>query len=128
MLNPNKPKTPSSTRSLRSSLVALLLIGSLGLTGCATQTGLLSPDDLYPAEFTTCAAEPKVPERPAPGVPRTDEAKAEYTKDLRGAWADCSDDVAGIKDRKARYQVQYDNAQGGFLTKLFPKKLKEDKK
>jgi len=128
MPNPMKPSTTSSTKSLRSSLVALLLIGSLGLTGCATQTGLLSPDDLYPVELTTCAPEPKVPERPAPGQPRPDDVKAGYVKDLRAAWGDCSDDVAGIKDRKARYAVQYENDKGGFLTKLFPKKLKEDKK
>lgn len=92
-------------------------------SACATPaTGLLSPDDLYPSELTTCAAEPAVPERPAPGQPRTDEQKAGYIKDLRASWADCSDDVAGIKDRKERYTVQYENAKGGFLSKLLPKK------
>lgn len=95
-------------------------------SACATtQSGLLSPDDLYPSELTTCASEPAVPARPAPGQPRTDEQKAGYIKDMRAAWADCSDDVAGIKDRKERYKVQYDNAKGGFLSKLWPKKTKK---
>lgn len=101
------------------------MIGSLGLTACATQTGLLSPDDLYPSELTTCAAEPQVPERPAPGQPRPDDVKAGYVKDLRAAWGDCSDDVAGIKDRKERYAAQYQNETGGLWTKLFPKKVKD---
>lgn len=89
------------------------------MTGCATQTGLLSPDDLYPEALTVCKKEPAVPPRPAPGVPRSEEAKSDYVKELRGAWADCSDTVTGVKERKAAYKRQYD-AERNPLTKLWP--------
>jgi len=71
----------------------------------------LDPNDLYPNEITVCAEEPPVPPRPAPGLPREDEVKAGYTRDLRTAWADCYDTVKVTKERKAGYQQQYDNAR-----------------
>jgi hypothetical protein len=89
--------------------------------GCSTtsRTVLLDPDALYPVELTSCAAEPAVPPRPGPGLARTDEAKAEYTRDLRQAWGDCHDTVAGVADRKARYKLQYDNEKASGLGKLW---------
>lgn len=78
-----------------------------------------TPDDLYPPTLMVCAPEPAVPARPNATAPRDDTAKATYVTDLRGAWADCSDDVSGIKDRKARYAEQYDQANKGAISKFF---------
>lgn len=72
---------------------------------------MLPPDDLYPAELTSCADEPTVPPRPAPGVRRDPTDVSYYIGDLRNAWADCKDDVNGIKDRKERYAKQYRDEQ-----------------
>jgi len=72
---------------------------------------MLPPDDLYPTELTSCADEPKVPARPAPGVARDPTSVAYYIGDLRNAWADCHDDVDGIRDRKQRYAAQYKEQQ-----------------
>lgn len=81
------------------------------MTGCASQsTGWLSPDALYPEAITQCRDEPVVPARPGPGLPRTDEDKAGYQRDLHGAWADCHDTVAATAERKRLYQDQYDRA------------------
>lgn len=61
-----------------------------------------------------------VPPRPAPDQPRSDEDKAKYTRDLRLAWADCSDTVASTADRKERYRKQYEDAnKKGFFSRLF---------
>lgn len=92
------------------------------MTGCSTasRTAWFDPDDLYPTELVACAAEPTVPARPAPDLPRSEEDKANYVKDLHGAYADCKDDVAGMADRKARYRAQYDNAQRSPLAKALP--------
>ena len=85
---------------------------------------MFAPDDLYPAELTQCADEPRVPARPAPGVARDPTSVAYYVGDLRNAWADCHDDVAGIRDRKARYVKQYEDEQRSplerGLRKLWP--------
>lgn len=78
-----------------------------------------APDDLYPPTLMVCAEEPVVPARPSPTAPRDETAKANYVTDLRGAWGDCHDDVSGIKDRKARYAEQYDQAQKGGVAKFF---------
>lgn len=80
---------------------------------------MLNPDDLYPQELTTCADEPTVPPRPAPDQPRSDEDKATYTKDLRGAWADCHDTVNSVGVRKGLYKQQYDDSKRGSLGKIW---------
>jgi hypothetical protein len=133
---PAKLKTPSWTASLRNALTLLLplrrplllpirprnrrpllrslfLVPPLLLLGAcqSVPTGLLSPDSLYPSAITACADEPKVPARPAPDQPRTDPAKAEYTKGLHDAWADCHDTVAATAARKAAYAKQFEAAQ-----------------
>lgn len=87
--------------------------------GCSTQSGLLRPDDLYPAAITQCQAEPVVPPRPAPNLPRPDAVKGQYIESLRGAWANCHDVVDATKQRKDLYQKQYDSTQGTFWDKLF---------
>lgn len=71
------------------------------------QTVLLPPDDLYPVEITSCQDEPSVPARPAPDQPRPPEAVAGYITDLRGAWADCHDDVKATALRKDLYQERF---------------------
>lgn len=81
---------------------------ALLLTGCANSpTVLLHPDSLYPASITECWDEPVVPPRPAPGLPRLDQDKAAYDRDLHGAWADCHDTVAETARRKADYADRY---------------------
>ncbi len=72
---------------------------------------LLAPNDLYPAEITECQGEPAVPQRPGPGQPRDPKAVATYIGDLRGAWADCHDDVAATAKRKALYEERYEDAK-----------------
>lgn len=71
---------------------------------------MLSPDSLYPDSITSCRDEPVVPARPAPGLPRLDEDKANYDRDLHGAWADCHDTVGETAKRKADYAEQYRRA------------------
>lgn len=68
----------------------------------------MSPDSLYPAAITACAAAPAVPPRPAAGLPRDDKAKAQYDLNLHSAWADCHDTVSATAKRKADYQAQFD--------------------
>ncbi|MFN3836837.1 MAG: hypothetical protein ACK4MI_03900 [Brevundimonas sp.] len=94
---------------MKKTLPALIL--ALLLTACANSpTALLSPDSLYPAAITACRDEPVVPGRPATGVPRTDQDKANYTRDLHGAWADCHDTVAATAERRRLYAEQYKRA------------------
>jgi hypothetical protein len=81
---------------------------------------LLSADALYPDAITKCADEPAVPARPAPGVARTSEAKAEYTTELHGAWADCHDTVAATAKRKADYAKQVQVATEPAWKKIIP--------
>lgn len=81
---------------------------------------MLSPDSLYPAAITSCADEPAVPPRPAPGQPRPDEVKAQYTGDLRAAFVDCKDTVGATAKRKADYAAQYQAATEPAWKKLIP--------
>jgi hypothetical protein len=89
------------------------------LSGCTTTVGLLPPENLYPKILTTCADDPKVPPRPAPGQPRTDGAKADYLKNLHGAFQDCHDTVGGWADRRALYVKQYNTQTKGYLRNLW---------
>lgn len=80
---------------------------------------MLSPDSLYPASITECRDEPVVPARPAPGVPRSDDAKANYDRELHGAWADCHDTVGETAKRKADYAEQYKRATESPMRRFF---------
>lgn len=103
---------------MKKTLPALIL--TLLLTGCASNpTGWLSPDALYPAAITACRDEPVVPARPAPGLPRTDQDKAGYTRDLHGAWADCHDTVEATAQRKRLYVEQYQRATESPMRRFF---------
>ena len=114
-----KPSTSAPKRK-PLTLAAVLLSSSLLLTACASSpTVLLSPDSLYPDSITECRDEPIVPARPGPGLPRTDEDKANYDRDLHGAWADCHDTVAETKRRKADYAEQYKRETESPLRRFF---------
>lgn len=90
------------------------------LTACASSpTALLSPDSLYPDSITECRNQPVVPARPGPGLPRLDEDKAAYDRDLHGAWADCYDTVGETKKRKQDYAEQYKRATESPLRRFF---------
>lgn len=90
------------------------------LTACASSpTSLLSPDSLYPASITECRDEPAVPARPGPGLPRTDEDKAQYDRELHAAWADCHDTVAETKRRREAYEEQYRRSTESPLRRFF---------
>lgn len=103
---------------MKKTLLALIL--ALMLTGCANSpTALLSPDSLYPASITECRDEPVVPARPAPDLPRSDLDKANYTRDLHGAWADCHDTVAATAERARLYRQQYDRATESPMRRFF---------
>jgi hypothetical protein len=82
----------------------------------------LSPDSLYPEAITACADEPKVPPRPVAAdgavLPRSDAAKAAYTKELHDAWGDCHDTVASTAQRKADYAKQFQKGTRSGLSKL----------
>lgn len=101
------------------ALAFAMAVAVVALSGCSTTVGLLSPDSLYPKALTFCADDPKVPSRPAAGQPRTDAQKAEYIKNLHGAYVDCSDTVAGWRDRRDRYTKQYDSETKGYLRNLW---------
>lgn len=55
-----------------------------------------------------------MPPRPAPGQPRTDDDKAAYVTDLRGAFLDCKGTVDAIAVRRAKLDAQASAAQPGF--------------
>lgn len=67
-----------------------------------------------------------MPDRPAPGKPRPDAAKANYAGDLHDAWADCHDTVAATAQRKADYAKQYKQATEPAWQKLIPHFGKKD--
>jgi hypothetical protein len=60
-----------------------------------------------------------VPERPAPGAPRTEEAKAEYVSGLRTWGRGCADDVTGMAERKAAYTERYDRENSNAAERLW---------
>jgi hypothetical protein len=106
---------------MRSKLYLALVMTAavIALSGCTTTVGMIPTEDLYPKALTFCADDPKVPARPAPGKPRTDEQKADYIKNLHGAYVDCSDTVAGWRDRRAKYDKQYTTVTKGYFTRLW---------
>jgi len=91
------------------------------LSACAHTSGLLSPESLYPVALTQCADEPEVPDRPGPGLPRTDEQKATYTKNLRAFGLDCKDTVGSWAERRAKYVEQYEKESFGSAERLWRK-------
>lgn len=101
------------------SLAFAMTCAIIALSGCTTTVGLIPPENLYPKVLTTCADDPKVPARPAPGQPRTDSAKADYLKNLHSAFNDCHDTVGGWADRRALYVKQYDAQTKGYFENLW---------
>lgn len=49
-----------------------------------------------PPSLLTCAAEPRPPELPPPGLER-DRIVLAYVLAMRAAWGDCSAKIAGVK-------------------------------
>jgi hypothetical protein len=72
----------------------LLIIGLVILTAaCAPQSHIAKPSDAY----LHCSSEPPVPGDPVTGIV-TDEQDAQYKRDLRAAWYDCSSKLQYVSD------------------------------
>lgn len=92
--------------------IAAALAMTLALSACGTTRIVLPhPDALYPVEMTECRDLPVVPERPAPGEPRSEDAKADYIVDLRTTAVDCKDTVGDWASRRERYVEQWEREE-----------------
>ena len=112
--------TPSLTCQRRPFLRRAALLAPLMavlMTACSTTKPALDPESLIPTALTTCSDAPPVPDRPGPGLARTDEVKAGYTADLWAAWKDCKGTVNAVKLRREKLDQQV-NGNSFHLPKL----------
>uniref|UniRef100_A0AB74UGQ0 Uncharacterized protein n=1 Tax=Caulobacter phage BL57 TaxID=3348355 RepID=A0AB74UGQ0_9VIRU len=112
-------RSSTSSRASKAFLIPALLTLSLTLAACQSVPVGFSPDDLYPKELRTCTADPKVPLRPAPALPRAEDDQTGYVKNLKLAAADCRDKVESWNERAVKYEAQYKDMNASPVSKLF---------